>query len=253
MWPTSAPPTLAAEPAPLEVYLLGLIDFDDATRLQRRLVYDLGEAGGGALVLCEHLPTISVGRSGSRAHIRLDDEELRDRGVRVRWVNRGGGCVLHTPGQLVANLALPLGRLGLDVATYLARLHRAIVEVLAEFDLEGATNPEAPGVFLGRARVASVGVAVSRWVAYHGLTLNVGPFLEPFEELLEEPGPGDYPLRQTSMESRRQRPAPMAKVREALIRRVEEAFGLERHHLYTEHPLVSRRARPHVDYVESPG
>jgi lipoyl(octanoyl) transferase len=252
MRPNSATPTLEVEPAPLEVYLLGLIDFDDAMRLQRRLVYDLGEVGGGALVLCEHPPTISVGRSGSRAHIGVDDQELRDRGIRVRWVNRGGGCVLHTPGQLVANLALPLDRLGLDLSSYLSRLNRAIVEVLAEFDLEGATNPEAPGVFLGRARVASVGVAVSRWVAYHGLTLNVGPFLEPFE-LLEEPGPGGLPLRQTSMESRRQRPAPMAKVREALIRCVEEAFGLERHHLYTEHPLVQRKVRPHVDYVESPG
>jgi lipoyl(octanoyl) transferase len=252
MRPTSATPILGIEPAPLEVYLLGSIDFDDAVRLQRRLVYDLGEAGGGALVLCEHPPTISVGRSGSRAHIRVDDEELRDRGIRVRWVNRGGGCVLHTPGQLVANLALPLERLGLDLASYLARLNRAIIEVLAEFDLEGSTNPEAPGVFLGRARVASIGVAVSRWVAYHGLTLNVGPFLEPFE-LLDEPGPGGYSLRQTSMESRRQRPAPMAKVREALIRRVEEAFGLERHHLYTEHPLVQRKVRPYVHCVESPG
>ena len=71
--------------------------------------------GGGSLVLCEHPPTISVGRSGSRAHILLDDEELRGRGVAVRWVNRGGGCVLHLPGQLVGYLALPLAASGLDV------------------------------------------------------------------------------------------------------------------------------------------
>ena len=55
------------QPPPLEVYMLGLVDFDDAQQLQRRLVYDLGERGGAALILCEHPPTISVGRSGSRA------------------------------------------------------------------------------------------------------------------------------------------------------------------------------------------
>src|SRR3954469_25207423 len=73
---------------PLEIYLLGEVDFDDAQKLQRRLVYDLGERTGGALILCEHPPTISVGRSGSRAHIRPDDDELRERDLPIRWVNR---------------------------------------------------------------------------------------------------------------------------------------------------------------------
>jgi hypothetical protein len=69
-------------PPPLEVYLLGLIDFDEAQLLQQRLVYDLGESeAAGALVLCEHPPTISIGRSGSRAHIVADDEELKRLGI----------------------------------------------------------------------------------------------------------------------------------------------------------------------------
>ena len=70
---------------PLEIYLLGLVDFDDIQQVQRRLVYDLGEhdQGGGSLILCEHPPTISVGRSGSRSHILLDDAELRGQGVAV--------------------------------------------------------------------------------------------------------------------------------------------------------------------------
>ncbi len=240
---------------PLEIYLLGRVDFDDIQQLQRRLVYDLGdhEHGGGALILCEHPPTISVGRSGSRAHILADDDELRGRGIAVRWVNRGGGCVLHLPGQLAAYLALPLARSGLDVRGYLDRLHRVLVEVLAEFDLVGSTRPDHAGVFLGNARVASVGVAVGRWIAYHGFTLNVSTFLEPFG-VLDEPGPpASRPsLRQTSMESRRQRQAPMAKVREAVIRQVEAGFGLERHHLYTHHPLIRRKVGPHA-YVPSLG
>ena len=99
--------------------------------------------------------------------------------------------------------------------------------------------------------MATVGVAVNRWIAYHGLTLNVGPFLEPFA-IIDEPGIGSRPLRQTSMESRRQRQTPMAKVRESLIRQIESGFGLERHHLYTDHPLIRRKVFTHV-YAPSPG
>ena len=245
-------PTPATEPLTLEVYLLGLVDFDDAQRLQRRLVYDLGERGGGALILCEHPPTISVGRAGSRIFITPDDETLRAHHVKVRWVNRGGGCVLHLPGQLTAYVALSLERLGIDLQTYLDGLHRAVIGVLEEFDLHGTTRPDLPGVFLGNARIASVGVAVNRWVAYHGLTLNVGPYLEPFDLLLQEPGIGSYPLRQTSMESHRQRIAPMPKVKEALIRQLEQIFGLERHHIYTNHHLIRGKVSDHV-YAPSPG
>lgn len=244
--------TPAPEPAPLEIYLLGLVDFEDAQRLQRRLVYELGERGGSALVLCEHPPTISVGRSGSRLHIAPDDEELRSHGLKVHWVNRGGGCVLHLPGQLAAYFALPLKPDGPDLMGYVDGLQNAVVGVLDEFELKGSTRPDLPGVFLGHARVASVGVAVSRWIAYHGLTLNVGPFLEPFDLLLDEPGIGAYSLRQTSMESRRQRPTPMPRVREALIRRLEAEFGLERHHVYTHHPLIRRKVSAHV-YASSTG
>jgi lipoyl(octanoyl) transferase len=239
------------DPPPLEVYLLGLVDFEEAQRLQRRLVYDLGERPGAALVVCEHPATISVGRSGSRMHIVPDDVTLRSLGVRTHWVNRGGGCVLHLPGQIVAYLALSLERFGLDLQSYLDALHATVLGVLGEFDLDGNSRGDLPGVFLGNARVATVGVAVNRWIAYHGLTLNVGPFLEPFD-ILDEPGIGSQPLRQTSMESRRQRQTPMAKVRESLIRQVEGSFGLERHHLYTHHPLIRRKVFAHV-YAPSTG
>jgi lipoate-protein ligase B len=158
---------------------------------------------------------------------------------------------LHIPGQLAAYLVLPLDRLGLNLQGYLDGMNRAMLGVLEEFDLRGEARPEAPGIFLGPARVGTLGVAVNRWIAYHGLTLNVGPYLEWFE-MLDEPGFGPDPLRQTSMEARRQRPAPMARVRETLIRRLETVFGLERHHVYTHHPLIRRKVRAHV-YAQSPG
>lgn len=219
--------------------MLGEVDFLEIQRLQRRIVYDLGEQAGAVLILCEHPPTISVGRSGSRAHVAYDDDALKAWGVKVHWVNRGGGCVVHTQGQLAAYLAMPLGSMGLTLFGYLDRLHESIVGVLAEFDLDCHARPDFPGVFSGQARIATIGVAVNRDVAHHGLTLNVGPRLEVFR-LLQEPGFDDAPLRQTSMESRRQRPASMPRVREAVIRRLERSFGLEQHHIYTSHPMLGR-------------
>ena len=158
--------------------MLGLVDFSEVQQLQRRIVYELGEQGGAVLILCEHPPTISVGRSGSRAHIGPDDETLQAMGIKVHWVNRGGGCVLHLPGQLAAYFALPLDTFGLNLQGYLDRLHATIMMVLEEFDLAGSVRADLPGVFSGPARIATVGVAVSRSIAYHGLTLNVGPYLE---------------------------------------------------------------------------
>jgi lipoyl(octanoyl) transferase len=243
--------TPSPQPPSLEVYMLGLVDFSEVQHLQRRIVYELGEQGGAVLILCEHPPTISVGRAGSRAHIGPDDEMLQGMGIRVHWVNRGGGCVLHLPGQLAAYFALPLDTFGLNLQGYLDRLHTTLVAVLGEFDLTGSLRPDLPGVFSGPARIATVGVAVSRSIAYHGLTLNVGPCLQCFD-VLDEPGISKAPLRYTSMESRRQRHTAMPKVREALIRNLEQVFGLERHHVYTRHPLIRRKVFSHV-YAPSPG
>jgi lipoate-protein ligase B len=146
---------------------------------------------------------------------------------------------------------MPLEACGLSVQTYIDRLQATIVAVLREFDLSATARAEVLGLFSGTARIATIGIAVSRWIAYHGLTLNVGPYLEMFD-LLEEPGIGPGPLRQTSMESRRQRATPMSKVRESFIRNVEETFGLRRHHLFTHHPQIRRKVLTHV-YAPSPG
>jgi lipoyl(octanoyl) transferase len=230
---------------PLEIFLLGEVPLGDLLRLQQRLVYEQGEGSGGALILCEHPPSISVGRSGSRSHIVADDDALGSMRLPVRWVARGGGCVLHLPGQLAGYLVLSLDAHKLNLGHYLERLEGAIQDVLAEFGLTGRAWSERPGVFLNHARVASLGVAVTRGVTSYGFTLNVGTYLSPFS-LLDEPGIEGWPLRQTSMEAQRQRVAPMAKVRESAIRAIEGRFALQRHHVYTDHPLIRPKARPHV-------
>src|SRR5262249_37499690 len=125
---------VAAAAPLLQADLLGAVGFRAALALQRRLVFEVsGEPGRAALVLCEPPPLITVGRQGSRAHILCEPDELRSRRWHVRWVNRGGGCLLHLPGQLAVYPVLPLRPLGLGVQGYLDRLQAAVADVLDDF------------------------------------------------------------------------------------------------------------------------
>src|SRR5258708_25372800 len=103
------PSILPAADFTLQVYLLGVVEFESALVLQRRLAYQVaGERDGAMLLLCEHPPLITVGRQGSRAHILCEPEELRAREWRVRWVNPGGGCGPPPPRPLPRYPILPL-------------------------------------------------------------------------------------------------------------------------------------------------
>jgi lipoyl(octanoyl) transferase len=193
--------TVAAPDTALQVYLLGMVDFEAALRFQRRLHYEVsGDRRQGALIVCEHPPLITVGRQGSRAHILFEADELRSRQWQVRWVNRGGGCVLHLPGQIALYPILPLDRFGLGLEDYLQRLHAVIRDLLADFDVPGASHAGRPGVWCGGRLLATGGVAVRDWVSYFGLCVNVNPSLEPFR-LVHCGGPGAPPM--TSLERER--------------------------------------------------
>src|SRR4051812_20367886 len=86
----------------LEVHLLGLVDFDSAVFLQEKLLYETSERNDtqGALLVCEHPPVVTIGREGSSSHILANSSELTARQIETRWVNRGGGSIMHAPGQL---------------------------------------------------------------------------------------------------------------------------------------------------------
>ncbi|MGH7199105.1 MAG: lipoyl protein ligase domain-containing protein, partial [Planctomycetaceae bacterium] len=136
---TSLPqPTATTDaPAALEVYLLGLVEFDAAQFLQERLVFEISGRSDrqGALLLCEHPPMITIGREGSRAHVQVDEHDLTARQIEVHWVGRGGGAVAHAPGQLAAYPVLPLDRLGLGLAEYRRRLEQGLLDVCGELHL----------------------------------------------------------------------------------------------------------------------
>jgi lipoyl(octanoyl) transferase len=224
----------------LRVYLLGHVDFDRALALQRALVYQATQDPEvAALVVCEHGPLITVGRQGGPAHVRFTPEELRARRWQVRWVNRGGGCWLHLPGQLAVNAVLPLQRHGLGVRAYLTRLQAVLVDLLDDFGVKAQTRPDEMGVWVGARPIAGVGVAVRDWVTYYGLAFNVNPDLAPFRSVQTSAG-GAEPM--TSLERERHGPLRPALVRERLLEHFAARFAFERTALFFNHPLLERPA-----------
>jgi lipoyl(octanoyl) transferase len=228
--------------ASLQIYLLGTLDFDAALALQRRLVYEVaGERRRAALILCEHHPAlITVGRQGSRAHLLVDPAELRARQWHVRWVNRGGGCLLHVPGQLAIYPVLALDRLGLGLEAYLERLQQAVLDLLDDFGVRGETRRHTPGVWTGDRLLTGIGVAVRDWVTYYGAYLNLNPPLDPFR-LVRSAGRDDGPM--TSLERERRGPLRPSLVRERLLEHLAIRFGFTQTTLFTDHPSLQRKAR----------
>jgi lipoyl(octanoyl) transferase len=233
------PPTAAAGATVLQVYLLGAVDFEAALTLQRRLVYEVaGDRSRAALILCEHPPLITVGRQGSRAHILCEPDELRARQWQVRWVNRGGGCLLHTPGQLALYPILALDQLGLSIPAYLDRLHGALQAVAADCSVAVSTPAGKPGLWAGPRLLGGVGIAVRDWVTYYGAALNVNPALTPFR--LVRCG-GEGPM--TSLERERRGPVRPALVRERLVEHFTTRFPFARTTFFSDHPSLGRKAR----------
>jgi lipoyl(octanoyl) transferase len=228
--------------AVLQVYLLGPVDFEAALTLQRLLVYQVaGDRSCAALLICEHPPLITVGREGSRAHVLCEPDELRARRWPVRWVNRGGGCLLHLPGQLAIYPVLALDHFGLGVRAYLERLQDVFVALLDDFSVRGQTRPGKAGVWVGSRPVAGLGVAVRDWVAYYGAALNINPDLAPFRRV-HCVGAAEEPM--TSLERERHGRLRPSLVRERLLEHFASRFGFARTSLFSSHPALSRKP-PH--------
>lgn len=230
------PDGLEAE-STLQAYLLGMLDFESMLRLQRRLHFDVtSDRRQAAVVLCEHAPTITIGRQGSRAHVHLEPEELNTRRWTVRWVNRGGGCLLHVPGQIALYSVLPLDRLGYSLPDYVERLGGAIRDLLEDFSLHAEIRVDERGVWVGERLLAAVGVSVRDWVTTFGAYINIHPALDLFRCVTTV---HDCLEPMTSLERERRGPVRPSLVRERLIEHFRARFGYGRVTLFSEHPLLA--------------
>jgi lipoyl(octanoyl) transferase len=228
------------ETAPaVQAYLLDRIDFAVCLELQQRLLSEVAGRDDGqiTLLLCEHPQIITVGRGGSPADLANESHLLRSRQIEVRWVNRGGGCLLHCPGQLAIYPLVPLRWHGFSVGEYLERLQAGVIEALDDLNIHGQTPPARHGVWGRTGQLAAVGVAVRNWVTYYGAYINVCPPMGLFRLVDSDPA-GRTPM--SCLVAERRGPVRMTTVRSTLLGRLTAAFGCDRYHLYTGHPLLRR-------------
>ena len=161
---------------------LGLVEYDRAFRFQE-LVHEKRCAGviPDAIIIQINPPVVTIGRSGSRANLKVTEEALSEMGVRVIQVSRGGDVFYHGPGQLVISPVLGLRELGLDLRRYVHRLEQVVINLLQGYGIEAGRIVGLPGVWVGSRKIAALGIAVRRGVTLHGVSLNVQPDLGHFD------------------------------------------------------------------------
>jgi lipoyl(octanoyl) transferase len=163
----------------------GLTRYDAALERQLQLVARRVEGDSGdTLVFTEHEPVYTIGlRTGAEKHLVWDEASLNRAGISVFRTNRGGDITYHGPGQLVGYPIVSLSARK-DLHAYLRFLESVLINVAAQFGLHAERRPGKTGIWIETRKVAAIGVAVRRWVAYHGFALNVNANLAHFSGIV---------------------------------------------------------------------
>ncbi len=209
----------------LEWAYLGRVGYAAAVALQEAAVAGLRRGEGPEkLLLLEHPHVYTLGRNAAEADVVAGADWLRGRGVEVAETNRGGQVTYHGPGQLVGYPILNLDPDRRDIRRYVADLQRALVGAVAELGVEAhpGGGPAHIGVWVGEAKLASIGVHISRWITSHGFALNVATDLSYFSGIVPCGLPG---IEMTSLERLLGRSVPLAEVAEACARHCAAVFG----------------------------
>ncbi|PZW67861.1 lipoyl(octanoyl) transferase [Pseudomonas sp. URMO17WK12:I1] len=160
--------------AELIVRHLGLVDYLPTLEAMRTLTAERDETTPDEIWLLQHPQVFTQGQAGKPEHLLAPGD------IPVVQVERGGQVTYHGPGQLVAYLLLDLRRLDLGVRELVTLMEQALVEVLAGYGVEAAPKADAPGVYVGGDKIASLGLRVRRGCSFHGLALNVDMDMTPF-------------------------------------------------------------------------
>ncbi len=161
---------------------LGRRPYGEVLELQRRLCQarQAGETTEDLLLFVEHNPVVTLGRGTKETSLPLAPEEIRQRGVEVFEVERGGDVTYHGPGQLVGYPILDLTHHKQDLHWYLRAVEAAIIEALGALGIPAERNPGLTGVWTRGRKIASIGIHVKQWVTFHGFALNVSTDLDYF-------------------------------------------------------------------------
>ncbi len=222
---------------PYQVHCLGLVPYQQAWDLQAQLA---GKIAVGelppTLLLLEHPHTFTFGRRGQAASLLWSETELKQRGIEVYWVDRGGDVTYHGPGQLVGYPLIPLNVNGLvnsslvdsstlphaDYTGYLRKLEHVLIQALHQFQVTGERIEHLTGVWVDGSKIAAIGVKVdAHGITRHGFALNVTPDMSYWDGII---GCGLSGYSVTSLAVLKSAPPSMQQVIQAVIAAFEDVF-----------------------------
>jgi lipoate-protein ligase B len=197
------------------VWDLGLIEYSEAYQLQKNLQRQRVEGKiSDVLLLLEHPPTITIGKSGTLNNVLVSGEQLSQQGISLYFIDRGGDVTYHGPGQLVGYPIVDLRQKEIDLHCYIKNLEEVILRTLNDFSIDGEQIESHPGVWVNEEEIAAIGLSVQKWVSMHGFALNINTDLEHFS-FINPCGFSDR--RATSMSKVLGNDVPMGEVTKSLI------------------------------------
>lgn len=202
----------------IAVRKLGRVGYREALSLQKQLVAERATGGiPDTLLLLEHDPVITMGKTSKPGNVLLDRARLESLGVALVETDRGGDVTFHGPGQIVGYPILDLNDHRRDVKWYVSRLEEVMIRTCARHGVEAGRVPGMTGAWVGGEKIGAIGVRVERWIASHGFALNVSTDLEYFGLIIPC---GLRGRGVTSLAARRGRAPDL----ETVLRDVEETF-----------------------------
>ena len=156
---------------------LGLVDYHVCWQAMKDFTANRTEQTNDEIWLLQHPAVYTQGIAGKPEHL------LYDNNIPVIKTDRGGQITYHAPGQLIVYLLLDIRRLELGVRELVRKMENAVIDLLNDYHIEAKGRIEAPGVYVGEAKVAALGLRIRNGCSYHGLSLNVDMDLSPFSEI----------------------------------------------------------------------
>lgn len=206
------------------VHRFDLTSYDRGLDLQHEFAADVRESGAAHLLLLQHEPTYTLGARGDTGHLLADEDRLEHIGAVVRRTDRGGDITFHGPGQLVGYPILDLRQWRQGPHWYVRSLEQVLIDTLAEFGIDAGRSDGRPGVWVNGAKIASIGVRISRGITTHGFALNVHTDLDYFAHIVPC-GLADITI--TSMQAILGDTPEMERVTDVVVMECARVFGIE--------------------------
>ena len=160
---------------------MGIADYGTVWQLQKELhVLRMNDDIPDTLLVLEHMPTFTIGKSGSANNVLVAPEKLTEMGISLFFIERGGDVTYHGPGQLVVYPIIDLKERGKDISRFVTDLEEVMIRSVRDFSIVAGRDPGHRGVWVGDKELGAIGISVRRWVTMHGLALNVTTNLEHF-------------------------------------------------------------------------